>query len=50
MNKQIIASRAEPLVEVSRGDIVERIHTGHIVVIDNLKKIIYSKGDPYKYT
>lgn len=50
MNKQIIASRAEPLVEVSRGEIVERLHTGHVVVIDNFKKIIYSKGDPYKYT
>ncbi len=41
---------AEPLVEITRGDIVERIHCGHIVVVDDSKKIIYSKGDPYKFT
>jgi len=50
MIKQGIDSGAELLVEVSRGDIVERRHHGHLVVIDDSKKVIYSKGDPYKYT
>ncbi|MBC8442262.1 MAG: asparaginase [Deltaproteobacteria bacterium] len=50
MNKVHSDLKAVPLVEVSRGDIVERIHFGHIAVIDVSKDIIYSKGDPYKYT
>jgi len=36
----------EPLVEVTRGDLTESIHRGHIVVADATGRIIYQLGDP----
>jgi L-asparaginase II len=39
-----------PLVEITRGDIVERVHHGHIVVVQADKRILFSLGNPYKNT
>lgn len=39
-----------PLVEVTRGDVIERVHYGHAVVIDKNKNIVLSLGDPHKFT
>ncbi|NIM14033.1 MAG: asparaginase [Candidatus Aminicenantes bacterium] len=39
-----------PLVEITRGDIVERVHHGHVGVVQADKKILFSLGDPYKNT
>ncbi|UCH95746.1 MAG: asparaginase [Candidatus Aminicenantes bacterium] len=39
-----------PLVEITRGEVVERVHHGHVVVIQGDKKIVYSLGNPYKKT
>ena len=39
-----------PLVEITRGEVVERVHYGHVVIIQKDKKIIYSPGNPYKKT
>jgi L-asparaginase II len=43
-------ARPVPLVEITRGEVVERVHHGHIVVIQKDKKIAYSLGNPYKKT
>jgi len=36
----------EPLVEITRGDIVESIHFGSVVVCDNHGNILFKLGDP----
>ncbi len=41
---------SEILVKRTRGDVVEAIHRGHIVVINEKKEILHSVGDPYYYT
>lgn len=43
-------STAVPLVEVTRGDVVERIHYGHAVVVNHEKKVAFSLGNPFKKT
>lgn len=43
-------STGVPLVEVTRGDVVERIHYGHAVVVNLEKKVAFSLGDPLKKT
>ena len=37
---------AEPLFEVTRGEIVESVHYGSIAVVDSHGKLIASYGDP----
>jgi L-asparaginase II len=37
---------AQPLFEVTRGDIVESVHYGSIAVVDSNSKLISSYGDP----
>ena len=37
---------AQPLFEVTRGDIVESVHYGSIAVVDSQGKLIASHGDP----
>ena len=37
---------AEPLFEVTRGDIVESIHYGSMAIVDSSGKLISSYGDP----
>ena len=39
-----------PLVEVTRGDVVEKVHRGHVVVVNREREIVASLGDPYKET
>ena len=36
----------EPLVEVTRGELIESVHGGHIVVADESGAILYHLGDP----
>jgi L-asparaginase II len=36
----------EPLVAVTRGDLIESVHRGHIVVTDESGSIIFRLGDP----
>jgi len=36
----------EPLVEVTRGDLIESVHRGHIAVADESGAILYHLGDP----
>lgn len=36
-----------PLVEVTRGDLVECIHLGAVVAVDADGRLVYSAGDPY---
>ena len=43
-------SVSSPLVEITRGDVVERVHQGHVVVIQSDKKIIFSQGNPREIT
>ena len=43
-------SEPVPLVELTRGDVVERMHRGHAVVINRDKKIVRSLGDAFKIT
>lgn len=50
MNLLTESKQPAPLVEITRGDVVERIHYGHIVVIQGDKKILFSHGNPYKKT
>ncbi len=50
MNAKNSYQAAAPLVEVTRSGIVERIHSGHAVVIDGSKEVIYSRGNPYQFT
>ncbi len=35
-----------PLVELTRGEIVESVHFGTVTVCDNPGKILFSLGDP----
>lgn len=37
--------RAELLLNVTRGNLIERQHYGYVVLIDKDKKVIYKKGD-----
>ena len=37
---------AQPLFEVTRGEIVESVHYGSIVVVNSQGKLIASYGDP----
>src|SRR5215208_2786986 len=37
---------AEPLFEVTRGQIIESVHHGSIAVVDANGKLIFSYGDP----
>jgi L-asparaginase II len=39
-------ARSEPLLEVTRGHIVESTHYGSIVVVDSNGKLIAAQGDP----
>lgn len=39
-----------PLVEITRGDVVERVHRGHVVVLRLDKSIFFSWGDPWEKT
>lgn len=41
-------SEPVPLVELTRGEVVERVHRGHAVVINRDKKIVRSLGDAFK--
>lgn len=41
---------AVPLVEVTRGDVVEKVHRGHVVVVNREREIVASLGDPFKET
>ncbi|HUI89240.1 MAG TPA: asparaginase [Anaerolineales bacterium] len=41
-----MTERFQPLLEVTRGDIVESIHFGAIAIVDSNQKLIYSYGDP----
>ena len=41
-----MTSAAVPLVEVHRGDFLESLHHGHVVVADTAGQIIESWGDP----
>lgn len=38
--------KAEPLVEVSRGPLVESVHHGHVVAVKPLGEVIASLGNP----
>ena len=40
----------EPLIEVTRGRIVESIHFGAFAVVDSVGKLLASVGDPDTYT
>ena len=39
-------SNPVPLVEVSRGDLLESMHTGHAVICDDTGQIVEAWGDP----
>lgn len=39
-----------PLIEVSRGEVVECIHRGDIAVVNSEGKLLFHSGDPYKLT
>lgn len=39
-------TEAQILVEVTRGPLVENRHRGHVAVVDNKGKLLYSVGDP----
>ncbi len=41
---------SEVLINVTRGSLVESIHRGDAVAVDNTGKILYQIGDPYKIT
>jgi L-asparaginase II len=43
-------STGVPLVEVTRGNVVERVHYGHVVVVNQKKKVAFSLGNPFKKT
>jgi L-asparaginase II len=38
----------QPLLELTRGSLVESTHFGSIVVVDSTGSILHSYGDPYK--
>lgn len=39
---------AEVLVKVSRGDMVESLHRGHVAVVNSKGELLYSLGNPQK--
>jgi len=39
-------SPAAPLAEVVRGDLVESVHTGHLVALDASGRVVLAAGDP----
>lgn len=41
---------SETLVTVSRGDLIECLHRGHIVVVDHKGDLLYSLGNPHYVT
>jgi L-asparaginase II len=41
-----VARGAAPLAEVVRGDLVESVHLGHLVVLDAAGDVVVSVGDP----
>lgn len=41
-----IAQGAVPLAEVVRGDLVESVHLGHLVVLDPAGQVTFSRGEP----
>ena len=41
---------SEVLINVTRGPVVESMHRGDAVAVDNKGKILYQIGDPYKVT
>jgi L-asparaginase II len=41
------ADRVVPLLELTRGNIVESVHYGAIAVVDAHGRLLYSNGDPY---
>ncbi len=41
---------AEKLIEITRGDVIETIHYGDVVVVNSKGDILYHYGDPDKYT
>lgn len=43
-------NRAQVLVEVTRGPLVENRHRGHVAIVDWQGKLLYSAGDPYHIT
>src|SRR5512135_2005994 len=40
------ASRHVPLAEVTRGSIVESLHTGSVSVVDGMGNVLHAAGDP----
>lgn len=42
--------QAVPLVEITRGPVVERTHYGHVVLVDEKGEILFALGNPFKYT
>ncbi|MGE8206861.1 asparaginase [Heyndrickxia sp. NPDC080065] len=46
--KKVETIVAEELVQVTRGNLVESIHKGHIAVVDFKGKLIKYAGDPYR--
>ncbi len=45
-----MASRFLPLLELTRGKIVESVHFGAIAVVDSHSRLLYSYGDPQTVT
>lgn len=43
-------NRAQVLVEVTRGPLVENVHRGHVAVVDWQGNLLYSAGDPRHLT
>ncbi len=41
---------AVPLVEVTRGNVVEKVNRGHVVVVGRKREMVASLGDPYMST
>ena len=41
---------SEPLVNVTRGPIVESVHYGDIAVVDHTGRLLAFAGDPYRVT
>jgi len=41
---------AEKLIEITRGDVVETVHRGDVVVVNTEGDILFQYGDPEKYT
>ena len=44
------ASRHVPLAEVTRGSIVESLHTGSVSVVDREGNVLHAAGDPHHLT